>query len=101
MTYHLNVQPDADDDLLKATDWIAEYSPEKAAEWYFNAVKAIESLTHFPARCAFAPERKTFGVEIRHLLFDKHRILFVVEDDTVYVLRIRHQAQQPLQPDED
>jgi plasmid stabilization system protein ParE len=101
MSYHIIVQPAADEELQQAAHWIAQYSPEKATLWYFDALQAIESLRNFPARCPFAPERKTFKMEIRHRLFDKYRILFVIEDETVYVLRVRHQAQQTLQPDDD
>lgn len=100
MSYQIVVQPAADVDLQQAAHWIAQYSVEKSTLWYFDAVQAIESLQNFPARCAFAPERKIFGLDIRQLLFDKYRILFVIEDETVYVLRVRHQAQQTLQPEE-
>ena len=100
MSYDIIVHPAADEDLQQAAHWIAQYSPEKATLWYFDALQAIESLRNFPARCSFAPERKTFGLEIRHRIFDKYRILFLIEDETVYVLRVRHQSQQTLQPDE-
>jgi toxin ParE1/3/4 len=80
---------------------MAQYSPERATLWYFDIMKAIESLSASPARCPFAPERATFGLEIRHLLFEKYRILFIIEDESVYVLRVRHGAQDALRPDED
>lgn len=101
MSYNIIVHPAADEDLQRAAHWIAQYSPEKATLWYFNALEAIESLRNFPARCSFARERETFRLEIRQRLFDKYRILFLIEDETVYVLRVRHQAQQTLQPDEE
>lgn len=101
MSFHITTHPQAEEDIRQAMRWIAQYSPEKATLWYFDVLQAIDSLQNFPARCPFAPERKTFKMEIRHLLFDKYRILFVIEDETVYVLRVRHQAQQTLQPDDD
>ncbi len=77
MSYQIIVQPAADEELQQAAHWIAQYSPQKATLWYFEAIQAINSLQTFPARCSYAPERKTFGLDIRQLLFDKYRILFV------------------------
>lgn len=62
---------------------------------------AIESLENFPFRCPLAPESDRFGAEIRHLIFGKYRILFIIEDEIVYVLRVRHQAQDMLKPDDE
>ncbi|MBL8188125.1 MAG: type II toxin-antitoxin system RelE/ParE family toxin [Acidobacteria bacterium] len=53
-------------------------------------------MENSPARCPLAPESETHGQEIRHLIFDKYRILFIIDDETVYVLRVRHQAQEVL-----
>ncbi len=100
MGYQVITLPRAEDDLREATRWMAQYSLEKATLWYVDIQHAIESLSESPARCPFAPERKTHGLEIRHLLFEKYRILFVIEDESVYVLRVRHQAQKALTPDE-
>jgi plasmid stabilization system protein ParE len=100
MSFKVVVENEAKEDLKDAARWIAQYSPDKATLWYFDATEAIESLEKFPARCPMAPESKKFGAEIRHLIFGKHRILFLIEDETVYVLRVRHQAQDALLPDE-
>jgi plasmid stabilization system protein ParE len=101
MSYQIIVQPVADEELQQAAHWIAQYSPQKATLWYDEAIQAINSLQNLPARCSYAPERKTFGLDIRQLLFDKYRILFVIDDETVFVLRIRHQAQQALHPEDE
>ena len=100
MSFHVTTHPQAEEDIRQAMRWISHYSPQKATLWYFDVRQAIDSLQHFPARCSFARERETFGLEIRQRLFDKYRILFLIEDETVYVLRVRHQSQQTLQPDE-
>jgi len=84
MNYQVVTQPQAEEDIRQAIRWIAGYSPKKSAVWYFDVMKAIESLGNSPVRCPFAPEREKFGLDIRHLLFEKYRILFVIEDETVY-----------------
>jgi plasmid stabilization system protein ParE len=98
MSYQVIIQPRAEKDIRQALRWITRHSPKKATLWYFDIMQAIDSLKDSPARCPFAPERKTFGLGIRHLLFDQYRILFVIEDVTVSVLRVRHQAQDTLKP---
>ncbi|MBX3277959.1 MAG: type II toxin-antitoxin system RelE/ParE family toxin [Acidobacteria bacterium] len=100
MSYSVILTDEAEEDLKAAARWVAQHSPEKATIWYFDITEAIESLRNFPLRCPLAPESKTFATQIRHLLFDRHRILFIIEDENVYVLRVRHQAQDMLKPDD-
>lgn len=100
MSFNVIVTDEAEDDLKEAARWIAQNSPERATIWYFDITEAIESLQNFPLRCPVAPESKTFASEIRQLLFERYRILFIVEDETVYILRVRHQAQDTLAPED-
>ncbi|MGH9842332.1 MAG: type II toxin-antitoxin system RelE/ParE family toxin [Blastocatellia bacterium] len=100
MSFNVVVEKEAEEDMKEAVRWIAQYSPDKATLWYFDTTEAIESLENSPYRCPLAPESKKFGTEIRHLIFGKYRILFIVEDETVYVLRVRHHAQDVLSPEE-
>lgn len=63
------------------------------SQWYYDIQDAIASLQEFPYRCSVAPEAAIIGREIRQLWVGKgrtHRILFVVEDDTVAIIHIRH-----------
>src|SRR5205085_5374976 len=98
MSYQVIIQPRAEKDIRQALRWMTHHSPKQATLWYFDIRQAIDSLQDSPARCSFAPERKTFGLDIRQLLFDQYRILFVIEDVTVSVLRVRHRAQDTLKP---
>jgi plasmid stabilization system protein ParE len=80
----------------------AQDAPAIAQQWAIGLMKAITSLETFPARCALAPENRYFPQEIRHLLYGKgrsiYRILFTINDDTVFILHIRHGAQDTLKP---
>ena len=64
-------------------------------------MKAFRSLERSPLRCSLAPESAFFEEEIRQLIYGKYRILFTVEGETVFVLRVRHRAQDYLKPEED
>ena len=101
MSYEIDFTEQAQTEANNAFEWIVQYSPEKATLWYFDLMERIESLGHFPRRCSLVPESYEFAEEIRHLLYDKHRILFVVEDETVRILHIRHTAQKTLSPDDE
>ena len=101
MSHRVIVEKEAEEDIKFAVQWIARHSPEKATLWYFDLLESIESLENFPARCPIAPESTKFGFEIRHLIFGKHRLLFIIDEEEVYLLRLRHQAQDTLEPDND
>ena len=100
MSYEVIIDEEAEADLKNAAGWMAQYSPEKVTIWYFDILAAIDSLEGFPFRCPLAPESKTLSAVIRHLIIGKYRILFTVIDETVFVLRIQHGAQDILQLDE-
>ena len=97
MSYRVEITERAERAVREIVLWIADYSPEKAADWYFDFLAAAESLTIFPARCAIIPESEENPI-FRHLIFGKYRIIFRVEDETVYLVHVRHQKQKPLEP---
>jgi len=101
MSYQVIVETPARTEIEEALAWMSQHSPERATLWYFDLEGVIDSLSSFPARCTLAPESRTFGEEIRHLLFGKYRILFRIEDETVYILHVRHSSRKPLSPEDD
>lgn len=101
MSYQVEISERALLEARSAALWMAQFSEEKATIWYFDLSAAIQSLENMPFRCSPAPENKSFGFEIRHLIFGKYRILFTVEDETVYILNVRHSTQKTLNPDDE
>ena len=99
MSYRVEITGRAESDAEAIYHWIAQYSSEKSTLWYLTIQEAIESLADFPARCPTAPESHTFATEIRHLLVGNYRILFRIDDETVYVTHIRHSSRQTLTPE--
>ena len=66
-------------------------------------MNAASSLAADPSRSALAAENDRFPYEIRQLNFgigpkSTHRLLFTVRPGKVVVLRVRHLAQQPIEP---
>lgn len=100
MAFFVEITARAKDDLEDAVRWYAEHSRDKALLWSIGCLEAIESLAKFPNRCSIAPESRDGEREVRHLLYDRHRILFEIENETVTVLHIRHQKRQPFETDD-
>jgi plasmid stabilization system protein ParE len=95
MRYSVIFRPEAREEALAAADYIAlSGSPEGALRWYEGLEAAIRSLESMPARCVYAREREAFpGIELRQLMYESHRLIFVIRDREVHVLHVRHAAQ--------
>jgi len=100
MNYQLIIQPTAFLEIETAYRWMCDnLSPEVANNWYYELEDAIASLQKFPNRCMIAPESKVIGGEIRQLWIGKqrkYRVLFVVEEDIIAILHVRHSRQSYL-----
>lgn len=97
MNYRVIILPSAKADVKEAARWMRQYSREKALSWVDGVYDAINSLSTHPARCAVIPLDNAFAEEIRQLLYrrgrETYRILFTIQGETVFVLRILHSAQ--------
>ena len=100
-TYRVEPTDKALVDAGEAYFWINDVSEATALRWYEGLMKAFRSLEQNPLRCPLAPESAFFEEEIRQLNYGKYRILFTVEGETVFVLRVRHSAREYLKPEED
>ncbi|HVF57948.1 MAG TPA: type II toxin-antitoxin system RelE/ParE family toxin [Pyrinomonadaceae bacterium] len=101
MTYRVEPTDKALVDAGEVYFRINEQSEGAALRWYEGLLKAFRSLEKNPLRCPLAPECAFFEEEIRQLIYGKYRILFTVEGETVFVLRVRHSAQEYLNPEEN
>ena len=101
MKYTLEITFHAMEDIDQAYLFIREDSPANAETWKDGLMTAARTLAEFPRRCPFAPEARLLGQEIRQLLYGAYRILFMVTDDRVQILHVRHGARQPMGLDEE
>lgn len=92
------------DSALEDAEEYAQYirlekrEPRAAERWFRDLISAILSLEKFPSRCARIPEADEFALELRHLIYHSHRIIFLVDSKrkAVNVLRVYHGARRPL-----
>jgi plasmid stabilization system protein ParE len=101
MTFHVETTPSAEEDADAILGWLlSEGAGETGVRWFTALHDAIASLAKMPTRCPLAPENVVFPFEVRQLLYGRkphvYRILFTIEDKTVYVLHIRHGRRQAL-----
>ena len=95
----------AETDLRTAYRYIHDRSPYAAREWIRSARQCAKSLFRHPERFPLAPESASFDEPIREMFFGSgnrgtYRFLFVVLEEVVYVLHVRHGSMLPLDRDE-
>lgn len=88
--YRIDIKPTAEKDLERRFTQIEKHSPESAVNWYLGLIDAIKKLDVLPQRCPIAPENRDIQRGIRHLVVGDYRVLYVIDEDVVSVLHIRH-----------
>lgn len=105
MPYRVEITARALHEIDRQLAWLVDRSPSGAARWHEKLLSAVEGLEENPTRYSLAPENDWhLGGELRQLLFGKrrgiYRILFEIRGNVVYILRVRHSAQDLLGPDD-
>jgi plasmid stabilization system protein ParE len=103
MAFRVETTPTAEREANEILSWLlSQHAGETGWRWFVALQGAIASLAEFPKRCPLAPENSNFPFEVRQLLYGSkphiYRILFTIEESTVYVLHIRHGRRPPLKP---
>ena len=95
MEFRVKTTAEADEDADSILEWlVSQHAGNTGLRWYKALEDSIASLANFPNRCPLAPENSEFPFEVRQLLYGQaphlYRILFTIDNGTVYVLHIRH-----------
>ncbi len=94
--FRVLVMPRVASDLDAAFDFIAADSPQNAAAWYDRCIDSIERLRFLPKLWPRASEPDLAALDVRGCICDGFRILFLIKDQTVQVVWVRHAAMNPL-----
>ena len=86
----VHMMPEARDDLRAIRAYIAKelQEPKTAQKVYTNLKTAIRSLDKMPERCPPYLEEPWHTYGFRTLLEGNHLIFFLVEKNTVHVIRV-------------
>ena len=101
MKYQVRLMAAAEQDIESALQWLCDQRATAAANrWFDRLMACIDTLESHPERCRRADESDDVGLDLRELLFGKRRgvwrILFVIDRQTVNILRVRHGARDKL-----
>lgn len=100
MQFQVIITPSAKADIFEINTWLLENYPDSAESWLWGISQAVTSLSKFPERCPISPESEAFDVVVRQLFYGKkphtYRILFSIQDEKVYILRVRSTREQSL-----
>lgn len=106
MSFEVIVTPSARADVFEIYAWLLENKSRSISdEWLWSFSEASASLSKFPRRCPVSPESAAFDVEIRERIFgsrrNNYRILFSIQNEKVFVLRVRSTKQRRMIDDAD
>jgi plasmid stabilization system protein ParE len=108
MTYQMLVTSRALQQLVDMAHWWAKHrSVEQAVRWLDGFEAAIASLANTPEQQSLARESELYDLPYpaRQLLYGlgnqpTHRAVFEIRGDTVFVVAIRHLAQDTIPAEE-
>lgn len=95
MIYRVVVTPEAEQYLNELFRFVALDTPSAARKFVAGLRKRLKTLASMPKRCSRAPEDGLDGLEIRHLIHGRYRIIFGIDGKTVVILQVRHGARLP------
>jgi plasmid stabilization system protein ParE len=103
--YRVRLAAKAEADVDEILRWFHEQQATVAGgRWFARLLHKIGTLETRPDRCPIAAESADLRVEIRELLFGRrhgvYRILFLIEERTVQILRIWHAARDRVSTEE-
>ena len=75
---------------------IVAASPGVAGQWLDGLERAVALLAEGPEAHPLAPEDADTGFRTRQMVYRAHRVLYVVEEGAVWVLRVYRGARQRL-----
>ena len=102
--YNVAITAPAFQDLRESYLWgCKKWGVKKAKKWLREAQQAAYSLSQLPERHSLVPEQEQaeLGAEVRHMIFQRYRILFTIKANTVYVLHIRGAYQSTVSEPEE
>lgn len=104
MAFDVIFQPRAEADVDVVVAWLTRKKNPAAAARFRSGVfgSVVKQLERDPHSYPEAEEAADLGIDLRVLLHGRrrhvYRVLFTIDGQTVNVLRIRHAAQDRLQP---
>jgi plasmid stabilization system protein ParE len=82
----------AEQDVLDIWNYICDDSRLRATKFVAQLEAEIAKLKKYPLRCPVIKESEFFGIEYRHLVIGNYRIIFKIDTENIYIMRVIHAA---------
>lgn len=86
--YKVFITQNAQDDLRHIFSYIAEDRISDAKIFVSELEKKINTLSTLPERASYIPENVFFGTDYRQLILRKYRVIYRIDKDEIFVLRV-------------
>ena len=104
MAYRVELSRRAQQDIKDIHQRVSADDSTAAAGWFERLKDALDSLERFPRRCPIAAESRSYGTQLRHLLYGEkrsgYRIIYQIDESRqlVNIVTIRHGAMDEFTP---
>ncbi len=104
MAYRVELSRRAQRDLDDLLERVTVDDSTAGTAWLTRLKDALDSLGEFPRRCPLAAEARSFGLQLRHLIFggsrNAYRIIYQIDElhKVVGIVTIRHGAMDEFNP---
>ena len=98
--YKVELSAQAEADVGEIYQYIRQHGPANPDRWKIGLDRKLASIETFAEAYSFAPENEYTQLAIRQLLYGPFRILYEVQESSVFVLTVRHGARQFIEPEE-
>jgi plasmid stabilization system protein ParE len=88
--YRVYITTSAEKDILDIWNYIYDDSKRRAKTFIDQIETEIDKLKKYPQRCPVIKESDLLGIEYRHLVLGNYRIIFKIDAEKIYILRIIH-----------
>ena len=89
-TYRVSITTSAERDILDIWNYIFDDSKQGAKKFIRQIETEINKLKKYPQRCPVIKETELLGIEYRHLVLGNYRIIFKLDAENVYIMRVIH-----------
>ena len=89
-TYKVYITRSAELDIIDIWNYIYDDSKSRAKKFVAQIEAEITKLKKYPQRCPIINESKLLGIEYRHLILGNYRIIFKIDADDVFIMRVLH-----------
>ena len=89
-TYNVYITASAEQDILDIWNYICDDSRLRAKKFIGRIETEIAKLKKYPQRCPVIKEADLLGIEYRHFVLGNYRIIFKIDTENVYIMRVIH-----------